>query len=127
MDQPCLLVSRCRPSAGRVRPISMPRPSGVSAEAVVSSPEATTRLAERVVQAAVVSRTRASDLTTGDGTRLAYSLDGKVCGQGKTLRFCPGARLTVVDLPAGTRKTVDFTVPRLTPMASAISASDRSR
>jgi hypothetical protein len=42
---------------------------------------------------------------TSDGTRLAYSLDGKVCGRGKALRFCPGAQLTVVDLLAGTMRT----------------------
>ncbi|MGA5761590.1 hypothetical protein [Nonomuraea bangladeshensis] len=53
-----------------------------------------------------VTGTTASSLAvTHDGTRLAYSLDGKVCGQGKTLRFCPGAQLTVVDLPTGTTRT----------------------
>ncbi|WP_219516941.1 hypothetical protein [Nonomuraea ceibae] len=53
-----------------------------------------------------VTGTTASSLAvTGDGTRLAYSLDGKVCGQGKTLRFCPGAQLTVVDLPQGKTRT----------------------
>ncbi|MED7931518.1 hypothetical protein SMD20_45375 [Nonomuraea sp. LP-02] len=53
-----------------------------------------------------VTGTTASSLAvTDDGTRLAYSLDGKVCGQGKTLRFCPGAQLTVVDLPTGTTRT----------------------
>ncbi|MFG1615744.1 hypothetical protein ACGFI3_23530 [Nonomuraea wenchangensis] len=52
-----------------------------------------------------VTGTTASSLAvTSDGTRLAYSLDGKVCGQGKTLRFCPGAQLTVVDLPTGTTR-----------------------
>ncbi|MGI5271470.1 hypothetical protein ACQEUU_20110 [Nonomuraea sp. CA-218870] len=53
-----------------------------------------------------VTGTTASSLAvTDDGTRLAYSLDGKVCGQGKTLRFCPGAQLTVVDLPTGATRT----------------------
>ncbi|MEU6797961.1 hypothetical protein ABZ907_40220 [Nonomuraea wenchangensis] len=53
-----------------------------------------------------VTGTTASSLAvTNDGTRLAYSLDGKVCGQGKTLRFCPGAQLRVVDLPTGTTRT----------------------
>ncbi|GLW07389.1 hypothetical protein Misp01_25190 [Microtetraspora sp. NBRC 13810] len=52
-----------------------------------------------------VTGTTASSLAvTGDGTRLAYSLDGKVCGRGETVRFCPGARLTVVDLPTGTTR-----------------------
>ncbi|GGP09662.1 hypothetical protein LDL08_25125 [Nonomuraea glycinis] len=53
----------------------------------------------------VIGTTASSLALTSDGTRLAYSLDGKVCGQGKMLRFCPGAQLTVVDLPAGTRRT----------------------
>ncbi|MFG6200041.1 hypothetical protein [Nonomuraea sp. JJY05] len=53
----------------------------------------------------VIGTTASSLAVTGDGTRLAYSLDGKVCGQGKTLRFCPGAQLTVVDLPTGTTRT----------------------
>ncbi|WP_405148758.1 hypothetical protein OG589_12235 [Sphaerisporangium sp. NBC_01403] len=65
------------------------------------------RVAElaRDVIPAVTGTTASSLAVTGDGTQLAYSLDGKVCGQDKTLRFCPGARLTVVDLPAGTRRT----------------------
>ncbi|KAA9373887.1 hypothetical protein F5972_33505 [Microbispora cellulosiformans] len=53
-----------------------------------------------------VTGTPASSLAvTDDGTRLAYSVDGTVCGKDETLRFCPGARLTVVDLPAGTTRT----------------------
>lgn len=65
------------------------------------------RVAElaRDVIPAVTGTTASSLAVTGDGTQLAYSLDGKVCGKDKTLRFCPGARLTVVDLPAGTRRT----------------------
>jgi len=65
------------------------------------------RVAElaRDVIPAVTGTTASSLAVTGDGTQLAYSLDGKVCGQDRTLRFCPGARLTVVDLPAGTRRT----------------------
>ncbi|WP_436757632.1 hypothetical protein [Streptosporangium sp. V21-05] len=52
-----------------------------------------------------VTGTAASSLAvTGDGTRLAYSLDGEVCGKDGTSRFCPGARLTVVDLPARTKR-----------------------
>ncbi|MEV0595418.1 hypothetical protein [Nonomuraea cavernae] len=53
----------------------------------------------------VIGTTASSLSVTGDGTRLAYSLDGKVCGQGTTVRFCPGAQLTVVDLPTGTTRT----------------------
>ncbi|MFI6396251.1 hypothetical protein ACIBHY_36310 [Nonomuraea sp. NPDC050547] len=53
----------------------------------------------------VIGTTASSLAVTSDGTRLAYSLDGKVCGQGKTLRFCPGAQLTVVDLPASRTRT----------------------
>ncbi|GII94260.1 hypothetical protein [Sinosporangium siamense] len=65
------------------------------------------RVAElaRDVIPAVTGTTASSLAVTGDGTQLAYSLDGKVCGKDKTLRFCPGAQLTVVDLPAGTRRT----------------------
>lgn len=53
----------------------------------------------------VLGTTASSLAVTGDGTRLSYSLDGKVCGKGKTLRFCAGAQLTVVDLPTGTTRT----------------------
>ncbi|GAA3414124.1 hypothetical protein [Streptosporangium vulgare] len=58
----------------------------------------------RDVIPAVIGTAASSLAVTGDGTRLAYSLDGRVCGKDETLRFCPGARLTVVDLPAGTKR-----------------------
>ncbi|SDI55539.1 WD40 repeat domain-containing protein [Nonomuraea jiangxiensis] len=62
------------------------------------------KLAEltRDVIAPVVGESVSSIAITNDGTRLAYSIDGKVCGKDKTLRFCPGAQLVVVDLPGGT-------------------------
>ncbi|MER5625957.1 hypothetical protein ABT061_33465 [Streptosporangium sp. NPDC002544] len=63
-----------------------------------------TELARDVIPP-VTGTTASSLAVTDDGTRLAYSVDGKVCGKDKTLRFCPGARLTVVDLPAGTTRT----------------------
>ncbi|MFF5109668.1 hypothetical protein [Streptosporangium sp. NPDC000509] len=63
-----------------------------------------TELARDVISP--VTGTAASSLAvTDDGTRLAYSVDGEVCGKDATLRFCPGARLTVVDLPTGKTRT----------------------
>ncbi|GLX00692.1 hypothetical protein [Microtetraspora sp. NBRC 16547] len=59
----------------------------------------------RDVIAPVIGDAVSSIAITDDGTRLAYSLDGKVCGAGKTLRFCPGARLVVVDLPGRTTRS----------------------
>ncbi|WP_433418534.1 hypothetical protein ACQP1V_02850 [Microtetraspora malaysiensis] len=59
----------------------------------------------RDVIAPVIGDAVSSIAITDDGTRLAYGLDGKVCGAGKTLRFCPGARLVVVDLPGRTTRS----------------------
>ncbi|MEU4405846.1 hypothetical protein AB0F88_15070 [Streptosporangium sp. NPDC023963] len=52
-----------------------------------------------------VTGTAASSLAvSGDGARLAYSLDGRACGEDRTSLLCPGARLAVVDLLAGTTR-----------------------
>ncbi|MEU8244625.1 hypothetical protein [Nonomuraea sp. NPDC048916] len=59
----------------------------------------------RDVIAPVIGDAVSSIAVTNDGTRLAYSLDGKVCGKDRTLRFCPGARLVVVDLPSRTTRS----------------------